>query len=289
VDLLPPPARYFPVKPSVFRFQAGLHPFGTDFGNGATDGLYFQVDAQRQHYLHEKQRVSPGRHGTLTDTAAERRANRRVLEWVRETLRREHARLFTDPPPTFRGVAAEVQEDLVVMHRHAGGTDAAIAVDVSFPSDWRPERILGTDFRFIHGPVPGFADHDAQARSLVTSMIERGPYVRFVWTLKPDDDLDHHPDRAAHRDWSADGEGFLRVERQVTVPFPEVAAALFLIRTYLYPFASLSAAQRAALAQAVEIMPPAAAAYKGFVGPREIILGLLRRATRAKRDTDHPE
>ena len=269
-------ARYFPIKPSAFRFQAGLHPFGTDFGNGAADGLYFQVDEQWRHYVREKGRGSPARHGVLGRTADERRANQRVLDWVRETARREHPDLFAIPPQTLRGIAARVQEDLVVVHRRADGRDAAIAVDVSFPSDWRPERIIGTDFRFIHGPVPGFADNDAQARSLVSAMIDRGPYVRFVWTLKADDDLDHHPDAGPHRGWSPDGEGFLRVERQVTVPFPEVSAALFLIRTYLYGFRSLSAAERSALAKAVQTMPAAAAAYKGLVEPREIILALLR-------------
>src|SRR5262245_9130047 len=162
------------------------------------------------------------------------------------------------------------------MHRRADHGDAAIAVDVSFPSDWRPERVLGTDFRFIHGPVPGFADRTAQARSLVGAMIDRGPHVRFVWTLKADDDLDHHPDVGPHRGWSPHGGGFLRVERQVTVPFTDVSAALFLIRTYLYPFASLSAAERAAIADAVETMPAPAAAYKGLVEPRQTILSLLR-------------
>jgi hypothetical protein len=274
-------ARYFPIKQSPFRFQAGLHPFGTDFGNGAADRLYFQIDEQRPHYLQEKRRVDPARRRVLLRTTAERQANQRVLDWLRETLHREHAELFADAPPTFHGIAAAVQEDLVVMHRSEDDSDAAVAVDVSFPSDWRPERIVGTDFRFIHGPVPGFADNQAQARSLVSAMIERGPYVRFVWTLKPDDDLDYHPDGPPHRAWSADGQGFLRVERQTTVPFTDVGAALFLIRTYLYAFASLSAVERQALFQAVQAMPGPAAAYKGFTKSREIILSLLDRGTRS--------
>jgi len=170
-----------------------------------------------------------------------------------------------------------VQEDLVVLHRRHDGRDTAIMVDVSFPSDWRPERIVDTDFRFIHGPVPGFADAEAQARSMVSAMIDRGPYVRFVWTLKADDFLDHHPEEGGHGEWSADGEGFLRVERQLTVPFSDVAASLFLIRTYLYPFRSLTAEQRDSLARAVETMPAEAARYKSFTAAQPIILALLRR------------
>lgn len=271
------PALYFPVKATPFRFQAGLHPFGADFGNGEVDRLFFQVDEQRPHYLAEKRRVPAARHRVLDGDAGVESANERALGWIRETLRREHPGLFGTPPATFREIAAAVQEDLVVLRRDADGGDAAIAVDVCFPSDWRPERIAGTDFRFIHGPVPGFADTAAQARSLVAAMIDRGPYVRFVWTLKADDYLDHHPEEGRHRDWRDADEGFLRVERQTTVPFADVGASLFLIRTYLYAFSALTAAQRETIARAVETMPPAASAYKGFSAASASILRLLRR------------
>lgn len=268
-------AHYFPVKSTAFRFQAGLHPFGTDFGNGVADRLYFQIDEQRPYYLAEKRRVSAARHRVLERDDDERRGNARVLEWMRATLQHEHPGLFPSTPDTLRGIGAEVQEDLVVIHRRGDGSNAAIGVDVSFPSDWSPERIAGTDFRFIHGPVPGFADSEAQASSMVSAMIDRGPFVRFVWTLKPDGDLDHHPDVAHHRLWSDDDAGFLRVERQVTVPFAAVAAALFLIRTYLYPFDSLSPEQRETIANALKTMPPEAAAYKGFTEPEAILRRLI--------------
>ena len=271
------PARYFPVKPTPFRFQAGLMPFGTDFGNGDVEQLFFQVDDQRDHYLREKRRVDPLRHRVLTRDEAESRAHARVLAWTRDTLAREHPQLYADAPDSYRGIAAEVQEDLVVIHRRDDGDSAAILVDVCFPSDWRPERIAGTNFRFIHGPVPGFADAEAQARSLVGAMIDRGPYVRFVWTLKPDAFLDHHPEEGRHGSWRADGEGFLRVERQLTVPFPDVNASLFVIRTYLYPFTELSRAQRDLLGTAVETMPADAARYKSFATAKPIILALLAR------------
>lgn len=205
----------------------------------------------------------------------ERRVHERVLAWIDETLRREHPRRFPRVPATYREIAAAVQEDLVVLHRRADGSDAAIAVDVCFPSDWYPDRIVDTDFRFIHGPVPGFADTDSQARALAGAMIDRGPHVRFVWTLKADDILDHHPARGGHLTWGEAKEGFLRVERQLTVPFADVDASLFLIRTYIYPFASLAAEQREMLIGAIERMPEAAARYKGILENRAAILPLL--------------
>src|SRR5690606_24990275 len=156
--------------------------------------------------------------------------------------------LLTESRPTYGSIARVVQEDFVVVRRRPGGGDEAIAVFVCFPSGWRPESIAGKGFKEIHEPVPDFAERDAAVESMVTTMIERGPYVRFVWTISADDHLDHHPEDGRRSRWSAGGAGWLRVERQVTVPFAQHAAALFLIRTYLYPFASLTAEQRQTLA-----------------------------------------
>lgn len=269
------PARYVPVRSAPLRFQPGLAPFGTDFGNGEADRRFFQIDVERDRYLEAKRRVDGARHRVLERDEAEACVHREVLAWVGATLCREHPGLLDPVPESYRAIGAAVQEDLVVLHRRADGRDAAIAVDVSFPSDWRPERIVDTDFRFIHGPVPGFADSDVQARAMVSAMIDRGPHVRFVWTLKPAADLDLHPEKGRHAEWSAGGEGFLRVERQVTVPFADVGASLFLIRTYLYAFSSLSAAERQTLRAAVESMPPEPARYKGIAAAKPIILARL--------------
>jgi len=253
-----------------------LIPFGTDFGNGDADRQYFQIDAQREYYLREKRAVNPARHRVLARDDAERAAHASVLAWIGATLREEHPDLFPAPPASYREIGAQVQEDLVVIHRRADDGNAAIMVEVSFPSDWYPDRIADTDFRFIHGPVPGFADTDAQQRSLISAMIDRGPYVRFVWTLKPDDFLDHHPREGRHPTWAETGAGFLRVERQLTVPFAAVNASLFLIRTYIYSFDSLDAEHRQRLSEAVLAMPEDAARYKNIAAHRDHILGLLR-------------
>jgi len=254
-------------------------PFGTDFGNGPADRLFFQVDDQRDAYLRAKRAVPPGRHALLARDEVESAAHAAVLPWIHATFRTEHPELAHGVARDYRALSLSLQEDLVVLQRRSDGSNAAILVDVSFPSDWSPERIVGTDFRFIHGPVPGFADGEAQAASLASAMIERGPYVRFVWTLTADDFLDHHPSEGRRRPWSPAGEGFLRVERQITVPFPAVQASLFLIRTYLYPFRALAAEQRATLRRALESMPPDAARYKNFAAPRAIILALLEGRT----------
>jgi len=270
--VLPPPAHYFPVRATPFRFQAGLIPFGEDFGNGDRDRQFFQIDAQRDRYLAAKQRVRVERHAHLERNEAERHVHRHVLDWIGDTLCREHAEFFSQPPDSYRAAAMAIQEDFVVMHRRPDGTNAAIAVCVSFPSDWRPERIVGTDFRFIHAPVPGFADTDTQARALLNAMIDRGPYVRFVWTIKPDDELDLHPEEGRHAPWRNDRAPFLRVERQVTIPFAAVDASVFLIRTYLSSFDDLALEERQRLRNAIASMPDDIVRYKGLAAFKEGVL-----------------
>ena len=135
--------------------------------------------------------------------------------------------------------------------------------------------MIGASFEALHRPVPGFVETPAAVRSMVRAMIERGPYVRFVWTLCTDDQLDHHPDVRGKLDWSAASGLWLRVERQVTVALPEAQASVFLIRTYLYPTDQLCAEQREVVLRALEVMPEPIRAYKGLPR-REEVEGLLR-------------
>ncbi|MEW6268652.1 MAG: heme-dependent oxidative N-demethylase subunit alpha family protein [Thermodesulfobacteriota bacterium] len=283
---LPRPARYFPVKPLALRMEAGLLRHGTDLGNGPADGLFFQVDDELPRYLEAKRRVPAARHALLARDEQERAIHAAVDAWLRATLGREHperlaalAELGVDPTRAgLLEIARVVQEDLVVIRRLGDGGSAAIGVHVSSPSCWRPERIHGASFGAIHGPVPDFAKRAEAERSMVDAMVERGPYVRFVWTVAADDHLDHHPEESRRAPWREDGPGFLRVERQTTVPFPEHAAALFLIRVYLYPFASLTAEQRGVLARALELMPADVARYKSLDAVRETIAAVLERS-----------
>lgn len=276
-----PPARYFPIDSSPYRMRAGLMPFGTDFGNGVVDRQFFQRDRQAPRYREAKRAVRPERSGVRADTDASERTHRAVLDWIRATWRTEHPEApLPDTADSWQddyaGIAASIQEDFAVLCRDADGRERAIAVFVDLPSGWRPERILNATFAEIHDPVPEFADDPAQARSMASSMIDRGPYVRFVWTLSADDALDHHPEEGGRRTWRGARRAWLRVERQVTVPFRAEAASLFLIRTYLYPLDELAVRERADLRNAVASMPADVARYKALEGePRDVALRLL--------------
>jgi hypothetical protein len=280
---LPAPARYFPVKDAPLRMEAGLLRHGTDFGNGAADRLFFQVDRELDRYLAAKRAVPASRHAVLARDAHERAIHEVVLAWMLDTLAREHPERRTalaadGGDAGYGALAAAVQEDLVVLRRLADGASSAIAVHVSAPSGWRPERIHGAGFAAIHAPVPEFAKDPRAERAMVDAMVERGPYVRFVWTVTADAHLDHHPEEGRREPWRADGPGFLRVERQTTVPFAALGASLFLIRTYLTPFAELTPVERGVLARALAALPPPVAKYKGLAPVAGTVREVLRRS-----------
>jgi len=237
-------------------------PFGTDFGNGERDRQFFQVDGERDRYL-QNRRATAARGREVVDEPGLRSCHARVSAWMADAWRAEHPQIDL-AGEACAAIFRVAQEDFAVIHRDAEDRDRAVAMFVSFPSGWYPERAIGGSFREIHGPVPDFGEVEAANRSMLSAMIERGPYTRFVWTVSADDFLDHHPERGRRLAWSSEGHGWLRVERQVTVPFPEVSASLFLIRTYLYSFAELSPEQRAVLATALELMPRPVALYKGL-------------------------
>lgn len=279
------PARYFPVSPKPLRMQAGLLRLGVDLGNGEADQRFFQIDDELPRYLAAKQALlAPGaspsgpRHQLLERDEAQARAHARVLAWLDATLDHEHPdrpRLAEPERSPYDARLRLLQEDAVVLQRDAQGRDAAIMIHVYFPSGWRPQAVLGASFAAIHGPVPEFVDDPRAARSMVDAMVERGPYLRFVWALYGDDALDHHPDEGHKIAWPDARAGFLRVERQITVPFPEVDASLFLIRTYLTPFTALTPEQRGTLASAIELMSEPIRRYKGLLGHEAKVLGLL--------------
>jgi len=266
--------------------EAGLTRFGADFGNGAADSRFFQFDAQAQVTLAAKRTVLE-RFGPMPSprcrTAAEREAHRAVLSWLGATLHEEASEHCRGARPTphepalhYDFFARQIQEDFAVVHVDESGGNAIIAAHVCFPSGWRPERILGRDFLAIHARVPEFERVGEASSKLVSAMTTRGPYVRFVWTLSADAALDHHPDHGERASFAdPDARGYLRVERQLTVPFPDVRASLFLIRTYLYPFDSLEEHQRRDLFSAIQAMSPALRKYKGILGFETLIQELL--------------
>jgi hypothetical protein len=277
------PAVYFPVTTTPLLMRAGLQPFGTDFGNGERDGHFFQLDDEAERYRAAKQAVVDDRHLVSADTAEHRAVHEAALAFVAQRLRAEHnitlaGTASDDVERRWHEVCALVQEDIAVLHRGTDDDGDVVMLNVCFPSGWRPELLRRSSFTAIHGPVPDFAKNPLASRSMVRGMVERGPYVRFVWTVSADDHLDHHPDhgrRAVFDDVMSPHQLWLRIERQTTVPLADVGGSLFLIRTYLRPFPSLDDDERRTLREALLAMPAEIAAYKGLARGQAIAAAVL--------------
>ena len=200
----------------------------------------------------------------MIQTERDRSAHCKSLEWFWRTLHAEYPQLPTCDPSLdisaqWDFASSLIQSDIAVIS--APPNDKIITTRISFPSGWAPERIIGQSFWGLHGPVPTFANRKANAENLANAMCTKGPFVRFVWTVCGDDTLDHHPQ--THRPlWDGLTGGYLRVERQLTVPLG--LCSVFLIRTYLYPLDELDAISRHILGVSLSKMPANFARYKGL-------------------------
>lgn len=254
---------------------AGLKRLGTDLGQPEHDRQYFQVDEERPRYVAAKRSAPPERRAVSDAEPGAASARAAALAFMRETLAREAPGVLDEAAgdgsarDPFDALARALQEDFCVIARGPGSAGSAALIDVRFPTGWRPERLAGASFETLHGPVPGFGAAE-QARSMVRSMVERGPFVRFVWTLTPEDQLDRHPDAPRTAGWSQPAGVWLRVERQLSVPLTAADAALFLIRVYHYALSELTAEQRACLLDALVCMPEDLRAYKGLPSAAEL-------------------
>lgn len=270
-------ARYFPIERKPLRMVASLARFGTDFGQGELDQRFFQVDERYDFYIETKRAAPAHRRFVVDDDSLAHAANREALTWMEATLAREHPALAlpaaSSAPPRalaarFDALACRVQEDFVVLNAGPDDVGRVIAADVRFPSGWHPERLPELGFAAIHAPVPGFPAPNA-IRGMIRAMVDRGPYVRFVWTVGADDHLDQHPELARTRGrredrWAQAARAFLRVERQVTVPLPETRSCVFLVRTHLRALEELNDAERATLREALRVMPDEVRRYKSL-------------------------
>ncbi|MBB6049153.1 heme-dependent oxidative N-demethylase subunit alpha family protein [Armatimonas rosea] len=260
--LLPQP-RYFPPEKGRYVTTPDLKPLGTDYGNGRLDQVAFQFDEHTPQFLANKAgRVA------LTDSFAELEApvvaalgERLATEWPERTF------TFSD----FNTLCQQVCEDIAIVRRTPTRGDWNAALHICAPSHWAPEEKLGLGYAATHAPVPGTERTRSAAGSLVELMVTRGPFVRFTWGLAFDNRLDCHP---RHGKSPFDGEHlWLRVERQVLLPLPELDAVAFLIRLHLYDAKSVPVAP---LLAALESMSPEARAYKGLTESWESVLSWLR-------------
>jgi hypothetical protein len=169
---------------------------------------------------------------------------------------------------SLHGVAVNIPEDLCI-HKVNGQFDYLMAAHVCFPGGWNPWHTLGKSFDKIHGVIPGI---DLRAsRKQVELMVSKGPFERFVWGVIYDDELNRHSDRTDLREFRPEAPFFkIRIERQVTVPFPEHSCCLFVLRHY---FVGMAEIDKGALLATLMTMTEEQHEYKGIT---ERFIGYLR-------------
>lgn len=221
---------YFPLTDRGYEIKPGFARLGVDMGNGAANGLLFQMDSGFAHVRRVKERARAERLGKYwcrhnLSPAVEAG----VARFFAEQLTREHPRHFrleghdngcrlhcaltgevlhfdramelkdvegpgAEPPydGALDALACQVQEDLAITCRDDEGEWVA-AVHLCGANHWSAEEKVGQSFAAVHAPVAGMEALSARAESLVAAMIEKGPFVRFAWGLSTDRRLNHHP------------------------------------------------------------------------------------------------
>ena len=126
-----------------------------------------------------------------------------------------------------------------------------------------PAAEMGLSWEAVHEPVP--MDLSASPR-IVRAMVSSGPFERFVWSVVHDRRYDFRPGRARSSFDPAVPMVLVKVERQVTVPFPELRCCLFVLRQYL-----VEDYDRELLAVAIEGMDEEQRRYKGLSDPGPLV------------------
>lgn len=192
------------------------------------------------------------------------------------------------PGGALGALALTLQEDLVLMGWPGPGLTGdsnspeaaqglvALAASVVFPSGWDPGERIGRPLRAIHGPVADGERLRLASGALSRAMVDKGPFVRHIWTLTPDGAPARWPGVAASPRTADDSlaDLWFRCERQITLPLPRAGASLFLIRVFMAPLLEVvaEAGRRARLVASLASMSEAVIAYKGLGAVRERVL-----------------
>ena len=265
---LPEPRLYAPWTKGVYDVAPNLRPLGTERAL-EFDSQWPRIRANKERQIPERV-LRDGLDPIVAEAAVRALAERASTEWPSLfTLGERLACHLTGESVLLSAegldrLAMNLPCDLAIV-RLEDDRDWNTYLHVCAPSHWRPEEKIGRSFVATHAPIPHFERVNAASRGLVEAMVTRGPWVRYVWGLETDSELDHHPDRAPCRDF-ATKPFVVRIERQVTLPLPEHDAAIFLIGTGFVERSTILADESLwrPLKAALNGMSPQAREYKGL-------------------------
>ncbi len=140
---------------------------------------------------------------------------------------------------------------------------------VCFPTGWDPAEKFRQSLGVIHQPVADGERLMKATQNLTVAMVNKGPFVRYVWTLSPTPQLSLHPLVKPHQSYERAAtidQVYFRCERQITIPIAQLNRACFLIRVFVAPVTIVANSQerRYILRDALNSMSAASVAYKGI-------------------------
>jgi len=192
-----------------------------------------------------------------------------VLELVEAAL--GPTPVSADLPPLY-AAARRVPDDLCLMEKRDGQWRLS-ALSLSAGSFFTAEAVIGRSLAELHVPVTGFADRFlVRVQRIFEGLRPDLVLERRNWTILNSGDL-HTPSAAPIRAKIGDiapsqaGQRLqLRVERQTLRRLPRTGGALFTIRVWLAPLASVASQpdRLAAFALAWRSASPELRAYKRF-------------------------
>lgn len=224
-------AFYFPLKNGRYEVNPGLHPFGTDFGNGEQDKLVFQFDRDFARYRQSKIEARQERLSKYYLTSGlSPESIRGVVKFILHRLVEEWPLLFSlandgkrlvlraeltkeelifnenydlvsqlsdlDTPyaDAFDALTMQIQEDLAIWCLDKEQEKEWLgACHVFSPNHWNPEEKIGKTFAEAHIPVAHIERINKVSMAIVDAIVNKGPYVRFAWGVATDNRLNHHP------------------------------------------------------------------------------------------------
>lgn len=324
IDTAPP--KYFPISKGEYVVAPGLYPLGHNFGNPDYDKKVFHITKNFRTYRSNKlecrkERLS--KYFCQKDLSTDRinvLARYLINQYITEypqlfkfdgiTLNCLHTGdkisvdqnfdfiQFSNDEETIEpkvdhiidALCLQIEEDIALVCRTISTEktlDHLGLLHLCSPSHWAAEDKIGMNFFDVHAPIPGIDKINKVADKLVETMINKGPFVRFIWSFVTDQRLNHHPIAPAGIDASKwKGRSFdkdqaspfyFRIERQVTWGFPHVDASLFTIGVSFLSGLEVKADphQREQLISALKSMSPESKIYKGVDGCIDELLAWL--------------
>ncbi len=273
-----PMARYTPWTKGRYEVTPGLHPLGTDFGNGDEDRQVFQFGQDADRLLENKLLCqAESRRKYMAKSSLFAPVLGAAVDYIRDQL-------GLSKPLPIRELSNMVPEDIAIVTTD-GEVDWLAFGHICAASHWDIREKIGKSFARVHEPIPGFERTAAVAPKMIDAVVNKGPWVRFVWSLESDDRPNHHPEAPPGwdpaewwgRQFSLKQRFWVRVERQCLIPLPAAQSSLFTIRLSWWSMEEILAQENLCepLVKALKGMSLEERVYKGIDEEFETLMGLL--------------